>query len=97
MNAEISFDTMVPDTGSEHVEGCYRLGSSDWRVFYATQAYQGSPRIFPATWQSGASGIQIHHPKNEILNKASVKSALAEMLNVSEWIEVRGPDSLQMK
>jgi hypothetical protein len=97
MKAEISFETIVSDTGSRHIEGCYRLEGSDWRVFYATQVYHGGPRVFPATWQSGIIGVQIHHPMDQVLNKQSVKDALATALTVSKWLEVRGPDSLQMK
>jgi hypothetical protein len=43
------------------------------------------------------TGIQIHHPRDEVLNKAAVKKALTSILDVSEWVEVRGPGSLQMK
>jgi hypothetical protein len=97
MEAEITFDTIVPDAGTHNIEGCYRLDGCDWQIFYAAHQYEGTARVFPATWRSGMTGIQIHHPRDEVLNKAAVKKALTSILDVSEWVEVRGPGSLQMK
>jgi hypothetical protein len=98
MKAEISFDTIVPDAGSENIEGCYRLEDCDWQVFYATQVYQGDPHtLFPAKWRSGVIGVQIHYPVDKVLNKESVKAVLTNVLGVSKWFEVLGPDSLRLK
>ena len=50
-----------------------------------------------ATSESGIAGIDVWFPKDRILNKSAVIKVLSDALGVTEWSEVRGPDSLQLK
>lgn len=101
--SEISFDTEVCESGQSHVEGCYRLDKKDWCVFYFTDRRDGrwwrkEPLILTeVVWPSGARGIEAVYPKKTVLNKRFVATELARILKTSNWVEVAGPDSLQMK
>ena len=103
MNGEITFDTQVDELGQDHIEGCYRIGGEDWKVFYFTHwfngdLWSGDPVIKKdAVWQSGITGVNAVLPKEQRLNKTTVLDTLSELLGVQGWSEVRGPDSLQLK
>jgi hypothetical protein len=99
MKGEISFDLIMDESTDNSVfEGCYRVLPEDWKVFYFTKWWQGTPGIIKdATFSSGIKGVNVNYGKDEVLNKQSIKKVLSEVLGVSEWEEVRGPDSLQLK
>ncbi len=98
MKAEISFDTIIDSNGEENIEGCYRIEGKDWSVFYFTQWWDDQPHIVKdAVWRSGITGVDVRFPKDNILNKSSVMKYLSQILGVTEWSEVKGPDSLQLK
>lgn len=103
VTAEIAFDTQVSKEGQRHVEGCYRLAGEDWRVFYFTSWYNGQrwkgPQevIADQVWQSGICGVEVRCQDDLIINKGFVKKTLGNVLAVTDWLEVRGPDSLQLK
>jgi hypothetical protein len=103
MLGEISFDTVVSESGQPHVEGCYRIGANDWKVFYFTQRHKGrwwseDPIVrTDVVWPSGVSGVDAVFPVNVVLNKKFIKSILSDILGCVDWVEVLGPDSLQLK
>ncbi len=97
MKAEITFDCFYPDD-SDNIEGCYRLPGATWQVYYFTRWWSGEPKIvLGAVWRSGITGVNVQHPKDQLLNKTVVMQVLAAALGVTEWAEVRGPDSLTLK
>lgn len=98
MKAEITYD-LVMDDNMSFVEGCYRLHGGEWQVFIFIRS-RGLRSIEVKkglAWKSGATGINIIVPDNTVLSKSSVVQALSEALGVTEWVEVRGPDSIQMR
>jgi hypothetical protein len=103
MTAEISFDTVNDEEDRNHIEGCYRLDSGNWRIFYLSHYRHGKRWDGPTdidnnvTWPSGMSGIQAFIPKSTMVNNDTAKEILSEVFCIDEWAEVRGPDSLQMK
>jgi hypothetical protein len=99
MKGQISFDILIEDNVDCPVfEGCYRVPPADWRVFYFTKWWQEGPEaLVDATFCSGAKGVNVKYPKDSILNKIVIQKTLSKLLGVSEWQEVRGPDSLQLK
>jgi hypothetical protein len=99
MNAKISFDCLYGEADGDNFEGCYRLPGGEWQVFYVTRWWQhGEPEIRKnATWPSGITGVNVNHPKDAPLNMSIIKQVLADALGVTEWQEVIGPDSLQLK
>jgi hypothetical protein len=100
---ELTFDTIVPEDGLSHVEGCYRLNGGNWLVFYLTNDHRSGPTIHApiihekAVFSSGISGISGFFPPGWLLNKRTVGEILAEAVGVDGWIEVFGPDSLLLK
>jgi hypothetical protein len=102
MCAEISFDTIIPVEGTSNIEGCFRLAGEDWQVFYFCHDLNGQVCVGPArvrrgTWRSGITGVQGHFPRGQVLDKILVCEILSEILGVHQWIEVQGPDSLELK
>jgi hypothetical protein len=103
MKGNISFDTNVAEAGEAVIEGCYKIDGGSWQVFYFTNwwreaPWQGDPLItYPGIWKSGITGVQVIYPKEKILNKRTAMEVLSKILGISDWFEVRGPDSLQLK
>jgi hypothetical protein len=98
MRAEISYD-LVMDDDMEFVEGTYRLPGYDWQVLIvlARERDVSQPQVVPQQWESGESGVIIRIPRNERINAATVERILSGALGVSEWVRVRGPDSMQLR
>jgi hypothetical protein len=96
MNAEISFDLCMEDDMS-FAEGAYRLPGGSWHVFIFSRKDVDSVRILDTDWESGAEGFVVHFPRSQRLNKSAVERVLSERLGVTEWIEVRGPDSMHLR
>lgn len=97
MKAEISFDLVDLGEDCNNIEGCYRLPGGQWQIFYFTRSWQGEEGPKHASWRSGATGLNVNYPKDKKLNKLAVMKVLSDVLGITEWSEVRGPDSLQMK
>ena len=50
-----------------------------------------------AKWGTDTKGVFVRLPKAEILNKNVVLRILSDSLKVTEWREVRGPDSMSLR
>jgi hypothetical protein len=97
MKAEISFD-LVMDERMEFVEGVYRLAGGGWRVFVVrSDSSLGVPTVREGRWESGASGLIVAWPASRVLNRVAVLEVLGEYLGVTDWAEVRGPDSMGLR
>lgn len=97
MTAEISFDLKMKDE-MDFVEGVYRLPEQDWRIFIFIRRPIAHPQIkADIKWESGAIGINVFFPKNDRLNKAIALQLLSGYLGVSEWREVKGPNSMNLR
>jgi len=98
MKAEISFDLVMTDDMG-FVEGTFRLPHLDWQVFIfgPFPGVTTDPVITQGKWQSGVTGVHVKWPKSRMLNKTAVLQILSQVLGVTEWEEVRGPDSMQLR
>lgn len=96
MRAEISYD-LVMEGEMDFVEGTFRLPGQDWQVLIVSKRDVAQPEVVQSTWDSGETGLCIKFPQVQPLNKATVERVLAASLVVSDWIEVRGPDSMQLR
>jgi hypothetical protein len=95
-NGEISYD-LVMENDMEFVEGTYRIGGCEWSVVVFTKYHMESVSWKTATWQSGVSGIVVQVPIKMRLNVATVESLLSDILGVTSWDRVRGPDSMGLR
>jgi len=97
MTAEISFDLIMEDDMS-FVEGTYRLPGRDWQVVIFSSDQIPEPVIkMHAQWKSGVTGIHVRFPRGKKLNKTVVLRIMSDCLGVTEWVETRGPDSMQLR
>ena len=100
---QLTFDTVVAEEGQDHVEGCYRIGGEDWKVFYFSRLQDGHLWTDDAvirkavTFQSGIVGIDGVIPPTTVLNKEECVSQISNATNVHKWIETIGPNSLILK
>jgi hypothetical protein len=94
--AEISFDLVMEDDMS-FAEGTYRMRGGEWHVFIFSQ-YDGKRTLSTFDeWDSGCKGRVVKMPKDVKLNREVIKKILGEILYVSDWREVRGPDSMNLR
>lgn len=49
------------------------------------------------SWASGATGVNVIVADDAKLNREIVLATLSEALGVTEWQEVHGPDSMQLR
>jgi hypothetical protein len=96
MQAEISYD-LVMDDEMPFVEGTYRLPGYEWQVVIFSRRPVAIPEIESTTWASGVSGIFVRFPEDAPLNRSVVEQLLGDRFGVEEWIEVHGPDSIQIR
>jgi hypothetical protein len=98
MRAEISFDLMMTEA-MEFVEGTYRLPGGDWQVFiFGPDSRVAEPVVTTGgRWKSGVTGVFVAWPEGMRLNKGVVLRMLSEALGVAEWVEVAGPDSMELR
>lgn len=98
MRAQISFDLVMEDHMS-FVEGTYRLSERGWQVFiFGPDSRVTKPVVrTEGHWESGVTGVHVAWPPTAQLNKDVVLRLLFEYLGVTEWEEVRGPDSIQLR
>ena len=103
MEGQVTFDTVVPEEGTSHIEGCYRIGDGDWKVFYFTtsQSMLSSTRHIgvrrDVTFQSGISGMDGILPAGTVLNKKECIRIISDGTGVDRWSEIAGPNSLILK
>jgi hypothetical protein len=98
MSAEISYD-LVMDDDMAFVEGTYRLPGGDWQVVIVSEFERDvpEPQVVPQRWESGVSGVFVRIPRADRINAAAVERVLSSAFGVSEWVRVRGPDSMQIR
>ena len=98
MRAEISYDVVMSDD-MDFVEGAYRLPGGDWQVVIVSAFDRDvhEPQVSPQQWESGVTGVFVRIPRSEQINAATVERVLSEVLGVSEWVRVRGPDSMRLR
>jgi hypothetical protein len=96
MRGEISYD-LIMDDDMDFVEGTYRLTGGDWQVVIVSRRDVAEPEVVSTRCQSGVSGMFVRFPRCGRLNREVVEKVLGEALGVSEWVEVRGPDSMQLR
>jgi hypothetical protein len=98
MRAEISYDLLMDDD-MEFVEGAYRLLGGDWQVFIVSAFDRDvpEPQVVPQRWENGVSGVFVRLPRAVRINADAVERVLSAALGVSEWVRVRGPDSMQLR
>lgn len=96
MTGEISYD-LVMDEDMGFVEGTFRLPGGEWRVVIVSRCSVPSPEAKLTTWESGVTGLIVTFPKGITLNKSAVEDILGQTFGVSEWVEVRGPDSMRLR
>ena len=96
MRAEISYD-LVMDDDMSFVEGTYRLPDGEWQVYVVTRDDVSEPRVEAAQWEGGVTGVCVRYPRSVPLGRSSVERVLSAALGMREWVEVRGPDSIQLR
>jgi len=94
--AEISYDLVMCDD-MDFVEGTYRLPGGEWQVVIVSRYDVQKPEVVPQRWESGTSGVLIRFPRSDRLDRAAVEQVLSTSLGVWKWVDVRGPDSVQMR
>lgn len=98
MKAEITFDLVMTEDMA-FVKGCYRLAGGAWQVFMFRR-YNGIEAVGvkqSLTWRSGVTGLNAILPSDAKTDKSVVLTVLSDTLGVTEWSEVRGPDSMQLR
>lgn len=93
---EISFD-LVMDDDMSFVEGTYRLPGKEWQVFIISKHDYVLTEYRYERWESGVCGHVIRVPRAFQLNRESVLELVGDATIVSEWKEVRGPDSMTLR
>ena len=96
MRAEISYD-LVMDNDMGFVEGTFRLPGEDWQVVIVSRYDVPEPDAVLQVWDSGVRGVFVRFPCGWPLNAAAVEQVLSAALGVSEWVAVRGPDSMWLR
>ena len=97
MRAEISYDLVMEDDMS-FVEGAFRLPGGEWHVFiFSRRTEIDRPTWRRDRWESGATGFVVAFPNERVLNRSAVEAVLCDATGTTEWVEVRGPDSMQLR
>ena len=98
MRAEISYD-LVLDDNMGFLEGTYRLPGGDWQVVIVPPPREtvADPAVEPSEWDSGVTGVVVRLARGGRVNAPAVERALGAALGVSEWVRVRGPDSIVLR
>ena len=96
MLAEISYD-LVMESNMSFVEGTYRLPGGAWRVVIVSRADVAEPGVEHREWDSGAAGVVVRFPRLGLLNAVAVERVLSAALGVTEWVSIRGPDSMRLR
>ena len=81
------------------VEGTYLLDGGVWQVFIFGRA-RGTRDVGVRkniVWKSGVTGVNVIVADDAKLNKQVVLQALSDALGITQWTEVRGPDSMVLR
>jgi hypothetical protein len=98
VKGEITFDLVMHDD-MYFVEGCYRLEGGVWQVVtcFRSGGHREVGVRLNVSWASGVTGVNVIVADDAKLNREIVLATLSEALGVTEWKEVRGPDSMQLR
>jgi hypothetical protein len=97
IQGEISYD-LVMDDDMPFVEGTYRLGSGEWKVFIFLMTRTAGEMVWNhSTWDSGVGGIVFQVPSGMPLNMATVEALMSKALGCGSWRRVVGPDSMVLR
>lgn len=97
MRAEISYD-LVMEAEMSFAEGTFRLPGGEWQVFvFVRRNVTERPIWWRSQWESGATGVTVAFPNEHVLNRGAVEAVLSDVTGATEWVEVRGPDSIQLR
>jgi hypothetical protein len=94
--AEISYGLVMGDD-MDFVEGTYRLPGGEWQVVIVSRYDVPEVEVVPQRWDSGTSGVLIRYSRFTRLDRAAVMRVLSTALGIWEWVDVRGPDSMQFR
>lgn len=99
---EISFDTILEEDNS-FAEGSYRLPGGSWQVVIF-QKEDVPEAVFrsrrwkkPTPWEQVATGLVIQLPQHRRLDREALIRALTLATDHDGWIEVSGPDSMNLR
>ena len=99
---EISFDTVLEEDNG-WVEGSYRLPGEFWKVVIFQKDDVPEFRCQPTNWQRPTrwereiTGMVIRFPRTARMGRADLLQAMSKAVGFSEWVEVRGPDSMMLR
>ena len=96
---EVSFD-LVMEEDMPLGEGCYRLSDGNWHVFMVRHSRAGTEQVGiyrNLAWKTGVTGLNVVVSDEERINKGAVLNLLSDALGGVEWLEVKGPDSIQLR
>lgn len=93
---EISYDLIMEDD-MDFAEGTYRVGNGTWKVFIFRKDPIERPEFTLGHWPSGVTGIFVRVPVSARLSKQTIEQWMTDYLGVTQWCEVRGPDSMQLR
>ncbi len=96
MRAAISYD-LVMDDNMSFVEGSYRLPGGNWQVVIVSRKDVVAPEVVATSWMSGVTGVFVRFPYDLPLNSGAAEQVLSAAFGVTEWMRVRGPDSMQLR
>lgn len=98
MKPELSFD-LVMEEDMPFAEGSYRLNDGPWKVFIFSKSTEIDTVKIDGSfvWQSGAKGHIITLPISAQINKLTIANILSNILQVESFIEVNGPDSIELR
>jgi hypothetical protein len=78
-------------------EGTYRLSGGEWQVFIFSRRDVAEPQVKTGRWDSGVTGVWVKYPSAALLNRAAVERVLGAELGITEFVVVRGPDSMNLR
>jgi hypothetical protein len=99
---EISFDTVLEEDNG-WVEGSYRPPGEFWKVVVFQK--EDVPEIRcqptnwkrPTRWEREITGMVIRFPRTARIGRADLLQAMSKAVGFSEWVDVRGPDSMMLR
>ncbi len=93
MQAEISYDSGVMESGDVMMKGAFRLPNDEWQAFACAITSVDGPTFGGYKLSSGKFLFCIRWPNTKLMNKQNLSEMLGDYLGVTEWVEVDGrPD-----
>jgi hypothetical protein len=99
---EISFDTVLEEQNT-YVEGSYRLPGTFWQVVVFRKGdvpdVQHEPSRWkkPTPWEQETTGIVITIPQEAKVDRDCLLRAISQATGCGGWVEVSGPDSMNLR